>query len=466
MTHPNTEDLNPLEDSPLIEEIATFQLTDEQSFIIDNIVELLKEATANRIFQRVVLTGEPGTGKTTVMKILKERLGNNDCLFAAPTHAARTILENTVGTKVETVAALLGLAPNMELDDYDPNNPKFFARFPKKMSYFEPYYLLIIDECSMINNFLEEKLSSLPVHILYVGDDAQIRPVNNGGRSSVFDIEPKFALTQILRQKEGSPAFRFSKKVRNNMPLFNMYSDDENYALIVQKIDDMKHKIDGNVTFISYKNAVVSRWNKYVRKHLFGNITEDLVVGEKLLVNQPYRDFLYYTNLKLEVVDVKNSREILFSYTVQEMTKEFLVRVKEVKLKKPTGEIFTHDFVCKEKNSRGRDSVAEFAEYLDYFRQEAINEPVGFKKSARWVEYYAEKQKIMSIYSLVYRGQVAKEDFKYAYAITAHSSQGATIEGLVVIDKKDVFSCRNQAEAKELFIVAASRATSKIIVID
>ena len=158
MTSQNTEDLNHSEGSPLIEETVIFQLTDEQSFVIDNIIKLLKEATANKIHQRIVLTGEPGTGKTTVMKILKERLGNNDCLFAAPTHAARTILENTVNTKVETVAALLGLAPNMELEDYDPNNPKFFARFPKKMSYFEPYYLLIIDESSMINNFLEEKM--------------------------------------------------------------------------------------------------------------------------------------------------------------------------------------------------------------------------------------------------------------------------------------------------------------------
>lgn len=159
-----------------------------------------REALQQTLGSRVsIITGGPGTGKTTMVRalvhILKDR-GLN-VLLAAPTGRAAKRLNETTGEEAKTLHRLL---------EYRPRERQFArnAKTPLELDW------LIVDETSMVDIFLiQHLLNAMPAHgsLLLVGDVDQLPSVGSGNvLKDIIDsgMVPVSRLQQIYRQAEGS----------------------------------------------------------------------------------------------------------------------------------------------------------------------------------------------------------------------------------------------------------------------
>lgn len=170
----------------------------------------------------MILTGGPGTGKTTVIKGIVElysriyewSLDRNDykkeadfpVVLAAPTGRAAKRMSESTGLKASTIHRLLGW-----------DGTTFECNAEKQIS----GQLLIIDEFSMVDIWLANQLlQSIPngMTVIFVGDEDQLPSVGPGQvlrdllESQVIET---VALTEIYRQAEGSSIVMLAHHIKN-----------------------------------------------------------------------------------------------------------------------------------------------------------------------------------------------------------------------------------------------------------
>lgn len=172
-----------------------------------------------------VLTGGPGTGKTTVVKGIINVLEKAGCriLLAAPTGRAARRLADSSGHPALTVHRLL---------EYQPNTGGF--NFGKDDSEPLDAEAVIIDEASMLDISLTYNLlKAIPggCRLIFVGDVDQLPSVGAG--SVLKDIirsdkMPVVRLENVFRQTEVSPIVRNAHRINHGqMPEFAAGSDFE-----------------------------------------------------------------------------------------------------------------------------------------------------------------------------------------------------------------------------------------------
>lgn len=134
--------------------------------------------------QFCVISGGPGTGKTTIVIRLLEAFSNQDktlrVALAAPTGKAAARMQQAIAmvrqdsskedVLAKTVHRLLGITPNNEQGKYNAENPLAVD-------------VLIVDEASMIDILLMSKiLKALPktARLILLGDSKQLASVDSG----------------------------------------------------------------------------------------------------------------------------------------------------------------------------------------------------------------------------------------------------------------------------------------------
>ena len=107
------------------------------------------------------LVGGAGTGKSFLVNLLC-RAFRGSVAITAPTHKAAKVASTFTGRQAETLHSLLGLQPDSSLDGFDLNNIKFARRGKPTISH---YALIVLDECSMVNDdlFTYLRQSTAPV---------------------------------------------------------------------------------------------------------------------------------------------------------------------------------------------------------------------------------------------------------------------------------------------------------------
>ena len=146
----------------------------------------------------MVLTGGPGTGKTTTMNsIIKIYLASGyEIILAAPTGRAAKRMTESSGMEAKTIHRLLEYQP---AEGYKVNEDK-----PLQGD------VLIIDECSMIDIILMYNLlKAVPEHmtVILIGDTDQLPSIGAGNvlRDIISsDVIPVVKLERIFRQAQGS----------------------------------------------------------------------------------------------------------------------------------------------------------------------------------------------------------------------------------------------------------------------
>lgn len=165
-----------------------------------HLTEKQREAVQMAYSQKVsILTGGPGTGKSTSIRALLMLLRNRkiDVALAAPTGRAAKRLSEATGAQAKTLHRLLEYAPHDNTYQRNEENPL-------------PHQFVIVDEFSMVDILLfYHLLKALPkdAHLLMVGDADQLPSVGPGNvlrdllRSEAV---PSVRLTELFRQAQQS----------------------------------------------------------------------------------------------------------------------------------------------------------------------------------------------------------------------------------------------------------------------
>ena len=143
------------------------EYTDDQKIALDNMIAW----STNNVW-RHTLNGAAGTGKTTILKEFLNRvtIPRHRIAVSAPTHKAKKVVQDATNVRSFTIQKLLGLRPNVEMDDFNPHKPVFLPTAEEAIGDFK---IVIIDEASMINKAAFELIEKRAKHhntkILFVG---------------------------------------------------------------------------------------------------------------------------------------------------------------------------------------------------------------------------------------------------------------------------------------------------------
>ncbi len=203
------------------------------------------------------LFGFAGSGKTTLAKYFAEGI-SGEVIFAAFTGKAAHVLRTKGCSNAMTIHSLIyhsrdkGKARLRELEEQKEllikelikefsmsmqealthKNVRSLTTEIKKEtdSTEQPFFtlnhesiireadLVIIDECSMVDNKMGSDLLSFGVKVLVLGDPAQLPPIMGAGFFTE-NVNPNIMLSDIHRQAAESPIIRMATQVRNQTPL-------------------------------------------------------------------------------------------------------------------------------------------------------------------------------------------------------------------------------------------------------
>ena len=185
--------------------------------------QAIREAATSGL---LLITGGPGTGKTTILRGILELLGQNQlrCLLAAPTGRAAKRLTEVTGEDASTIHRLLEAG-------IDPATGKmFFARDAENPLKCDA---VIVDEMSMVDvSLLYSLLQAIPAgkRLILVGDPDQLPPVGPGfpfGDMLRSGVLPTVRLTEIFRQAQKSLIVMNAHRVnQGEMPDLKCVSSD------------------------------------------------------------------------------------------------------------------------------------------------------------------------------------------------------------------------------------------------
>mgnify|MGYP002757067386 FL=1 len=196
-------------DVEINEDLSVF--SDEQQIAIN-------EAFKNML---MVITGGPGTGKTTIINAIKKILTKNNLTYAmlAPTGRAAKRIQESTGDEAYTIHRLLGIKPDENIAEYNEENP------------IDKDYI-IVDEVSMVDIYLMKSLLSAiapTTALILVGDSNQLPSVGPGNiLSDIINTGIKtIRLKKIFRQGLESNIIVNAHKINNGeYPIVNESGKD------------------------------------------------------------------------------------------------------------------------------------------------------------------------------------------------------------------------------------------------
>ena len=159
------------------------------------------------------LFGYAGTGKTTLAQHLAEGV-DGDVLFAAFTGKAAQVLRAKGAEGARTIHSLIYRPRGEEtVEDEETGKTTVTPAFSlNRMSPVAKAKLVIVDECSMVDEALGRDLMSFGTPILVLGDPGQLPPVSGGGFFT--DAEPDLLLSEVHRQARDNPIIDLAMRVR------------------------------------------------------------------------------------------------------------------------------------------------------------------------------------------------------------------------------------------------------------
>jgi len=187
----NTPNINEENVSELVDNFAETRKIDYN----EDQLSAMKKSLLNKV---LVITGGPGTGKTTILKGIVELMAkvSKKVSLAAPTGRAAKRLAEATGKEAETIHRLLGFQPPNSYEHDETNKLDTDV--------------VIIDEVSMVDLLLaNDLLKAVPekARLILVGDKDQLPSVGAGNvLRDLLDSEqvPQVELTEIFRQAKRS----------------------------------------------------------------------------------------------------------------------------------------------------------------------------------------------------------------------------------------------------------------------
>ena len=447
-----------------------FKPTQSQLIWFSEISNFILSNDLNSVF---VLKGYAGSGKTTLLGSLVHQLNmiNFKAVLIAPTGRAAKVLSSYSKHPAYTIHKQIYNAKSE-----GTGNIIFQLR---KNTYKNTIF--IVDEASMIGNeIIENKLSKnnlllndlieyvkdgYKCKLLFVGDPAQLPPINltlspaldsNLLKEFYFDKVFIVELTFVVRQKQNSGILNNATTIRNqlNQKIYNQFkfningcddiinlNDSNNIFEIVETAYDVSG-IDQTV-FIVRSNKRAYLINKQIRQSILDN-EDDLSVGDRLMVLKNNYFWLPQTSRPgfiangdiIEIIKIKSKKNIYgFSFA------EVQVILVDYPEELPFDTIILLDTL---KITTASLSYEETNRLYKNIKEDYVDEKSRFKQLL--------KVKANKFFNAL--------QVKYAYAITCHKSQGGQWES-VFIEKPYLPEGQNKEYLRWLY-TAVTRSTKNL----
>lgn len=345
-----------------------------------------KEAVKASISEGVfVLTGGPGTGKTTIINAIIEayEVKEKKVLLAAPTGRAAKRMTETTQRESKTIHRLL--------EFQGENNFQKNAESPLKTD------VLIIDEISMVDIILMYRLLDaveLGTHVIFVGDSDQLPSVGAG--SVLKDLIDSgwiqtHRLTEIYRQSESSLIAVNAHMInRGELPVLN--KADKDFFFIP--------KSNAESILAEIKNLVLERLPNYYNFN-------------------PMEDIQVLSPVKSSGVGVEALNDMLQSVVNPPNKKKVERTFGKRKLREG-------DKVMQIKNNYNLEWTSKYAEE----GKGVFNGDIGFITEINEVErtltvIYDQEREVVYDFPTV-------DELVLAYAITVHKSQGSEFKAVIM----------------------------------
>lgn len=341
-----------------------------------------------------IITGGPGTGKTTIINCITEIYEENGLkvLMAAPTGRAAKRMTEATGRESKTIHRLL------ELGFDDDEEGMVFQKDEESPLQCD---VLIVDEASMIDIILMNtllKAISLGTRLIIVGDVDQLPPVGPGNvlRDLIESNCIKTAkLTDIFRQSETSLITVNAHKINDGeMPLLNEKDKDFFFLKCEEPSVVLKTLIDLIVKRLPEFNK---NWNKIQHIQLLSPMRKGLLGVENL-------------NLELQAILNKKSKD--------KKEKEFrgnIFRIGDKVMQNKNNYTLKWDRIAGKGEKEGTGIFNGDVGYITDIDDDINSITVVFD----------EERKV--IYDNIYL-----DELELAYAITVHKSQGSEFPVVVM----------------------------------
>lgn len=189
-------------------------------------IEAVKKSAENSL---LMLTGGPGTGKTTTLKVIVSFFKDHAAkiTLAAPTGRAANRLSESTGLKASTIHRLL---------EYNPHTPK--NPFQRNSENKLETDIVICDEISMIDiQLMANLLDAIPqtASIIFVGDNDQLPSVGAGNvLSDLIKSKkvPHINLKTVFRQAAESRIVTAAHEIKNNITPALQNNKTDNFFML------------------------------------------------------------------------------------------------------------------------------------------------------------------------------------------------------------------------------------------
>jgi len=345
------------------------------------------------------LFGYAGTGKTTLARHFAEHV-DGKVQFAAFTGKAAQVLRSKGATNARTIHSLIYRPRGEETVEDDVTgktsiSPMFSIN---RQSPIAKASLVIVDECSMVDEELGRDLLSFGTPVLVLGDPAQLPPISGGGFFT--EHEPDFLLTEIHRQARDNPIIRLALDVREGREFMR---GDYGTAQVIGRDDVNQELVLSADQVLVGVNRTRRRYNRRLRE-LKGFQAAYPQAGDKLvcLRNDPAKGLLNGSLWKV----MTSARETV----------------------KPGINLL----VSPEEDDPDR-GVAKIKLLKAVFEDQETEIPWSTKKRY--------------------------DDFDYGYALTVHKAQGSQWDNVVLFDESYAFRETRQRWLYTAITRAAERLT-------
>jgi exodeoxyribonuclease-5 len=247
------------------------------------------------------LFGYAGTGKTTLARHVAEGVAG-EVVFAAFTGKAAHVMRGKGCKGAGTIHSLI-----YRMRGEDEDGPNFVLNDDSAAG---KAGLIVIDECSMVDEEIGRDLLSFGTPVLVLGDPAQLPPIAGGGFFTA--VEPDVMLTEVHRQATDDPIVRLSMVVREGGTLdYGAHGASR----VIERSDVDPDDVIGVDQVLVGRNSTRRSYNGRIRQ-LLERTAPVPVAGDKLvcLRNDRKRGLL---NGSLWLVDrVRKPRKGLLRYTL------------------------------------------------------------------------------------------------------------------------------------------------------
>lgn len=439
---------------------------------------------------KFLMLGYAGVGKTFVLNWLIAYIifcRPYTLKITAPTNKAAAVIRNNLKSnefmddnvidllEVNTLHSLLKIKMSI--------NSKGECYFDTKKvdtealtSYLGEKIILIVDECSMIDETIYNIIDSLDIKIIFVGDPCQIPPVNKT-ESIVFKNKSKAIvteLTQIMRQSVGNPIIAKSKAIRDNIREANCVDykteligtqgiiyytqgkKEEFFTRLSDTFCSREYKEDINhAKVISWTNDSVNNINKLIHRLRFGPAARIIMPGEYVTTLSPCFTKPFNGDDERRMIANTNS-DFIIKNIIEDFTLPFVYKNKkheiDMDVKFKTVHFTATDLITNEDvifDLIKDCSKHEWHRCIEFLKNKAISAKVPSEKVKLWKVFYTLKE--------------INDNLNYSYSITAHRSQGSTYKNVFLIES-DIDKNKDIYERNRIKYTAYTRAKENLYI--